>query len=161
MGVFNTQFEFDLINQRFQECFKSEISQTNYSSINFYSIYFLLFFKFLLISSSLSFINLFWIKVQFICLTGIKFFCICALLTFIHYLIILNRTGSIEKKSSKPSSCQSFSVCHWNLNRILTYKCMKLCLWQAFIIVQNFDVICLSEARCLWESWFEHFTRYW
>ena len=62
-------------------------------------------------------------------------------------MITFNQNGDIEKNPGpKPNSCQSFSVCHWNINSISAHNFLKLSLLQACITVHNFDVICLSEA---------------
>ena len=85
------------------------------------------FLKFLLISSSSSFINLLWIKARFISLLVFKISYICILLAFIHhiwlYLIIFNRSEDIEKNPGpKLNSYQSFFICHWNLNSISAHN---------------------------------------
>ena len=89
-------------------------------------------------------------------------FYFCVLLTFVHhiwlYLIISNRSADIEKNPGpKPNPCQSFSICHWNLNSISAHNFLKLSLLQAYIAVHNFDVTCLSETyldleNCLYNS---------
>ena len=63
------------------------------------------------------------------------------------YLIISNISGDIEKNpGAKPNLCQSFSVCHWNLNSISAHNFLKLSLLRAYTTAHNFDVICLSET---------------
>ena len=43
--------------------------------------------------------------------------------------IVLKRSGDIEKNlGSKPTSNQSFSICHWNLNSISAYNYIKISL---------------------------------
>ena len=46
----------------------------------------------------------------------------------------------------KPSSCNKFSICHWNLNSISVHNFIKLSLLRAHISVHNFDILCLSET---------------
>ena len=46
----------------------------------------------------------------------------------------------------KPSSCNKFSICHWNLNSISVHNFIKLSLLRAYISVHNFDILCLSET---------------
>ena len=41
---------------------------------------------------------------------------------------------------------ETFSICHWNLNILFAYSYNKLFLLTAYIAVDKFDVICLSEA---------------
>ena len=43
-------------------------------------------------------------------------------------------------------SCQSFSICHWNLNSISAHNFTKLSLLQAYNSVHNYDITCLSET---------------
>ena len=105
---------------------------------------------------------LFRIKARFINLPVVRISYFCVLLTFVHhiwlYLIISNRSADIEKNPGpKPNPCQSFSICHWNLNSISAHNFLKLSLLQAYIAVHNFDVTCLSETyldleNCLYNS---------
>ena len=62
-------------------------------------------------------------------------------------LILTKRSGDIEQNPGpKPSSCQSFSICHGNLNRILAHNFIKLSLLRPYIAIHKFDVVCLSET---------------
>ena len=62
-------------------------------------------------------------------------------------LILTKRSGDIEQNPGpKPSSCQSFSVCHWNLNSILAHNFIKLSPLRPYITVHKFDVVCWSET---------------
>ena len=45
----------------------------------------------------------------------------------------------------KSRSGKSLSICHWNLNSISVHNFTKISLLTAYIIVHNFDIICLSE----------------
>ena len=45
-------------------------------------------------------------------------------------------------------SGQSFSICHWNLNSISAHNYTKISLLTVYVLVHNFDIICLSET-CL------------
>ena len=46
----------------------------------------------------------------------------------------------------KPISGKSFSICHWNLNSISAHNYTKISLPTAYVLVHNFDIICLSET---------------
>ena len=62
-------------------------------------------------------------------------------------LILTKRSGDIEQNPGpKPSSCQRFSICHWNLNSISTHNFIKLSLLRPYIAIHKFDVVCLSET---------------
>ena len=61
------------------------------------------------------------------------------------FLILLS--GDIETNPGpKPVSGQSFSICHWNLNSISAHTYTKIFLLTAYVLVHNFDIICLSET---------------
>ena len=62
-------------------------------------------------------------------------------------LILTKRSGDIEQNPGpKPSSCQRFSICHWNLNSISAHNFIKLSLLRPYIAIHKFDVVCLSET---------------
>ena len=70
---------------------------------------------------------------------------------FMHYIwvysITIKMSGDIEMNPGpKPSSCNKFSICHWNLNIISAHNFIKLSLLRAYISVHNFDILCLSET---------------
>ena len=46
----------------------------------------------------------------------------------------------------KPISEQSFAICQWNLNSISAHNFTKISLLTAYVLVHNFDIICLSET---------------
>ena len=145
VGVFNSRFIHIKQPNIFKNGFslrkvKQTIAKETFSVFASFSM-------FLLISISWSFINLVQIRARFINLSVARSFYFCVLLTFVHhiwlYLIISNRSGDIEKNSGpKPNCCESFSICHWNLNSILAQNFLKLSLLRAYITVHEFDVIC-------------------
>ena len=73
---------------------------------------------------------------------------ICIYIYFIWLIfILLICSGDIETNPGpKSKSCQSFSICHWNLNSISAHNFTKLSLLQAYNSVHNYDIICLSET---------------
>ena len=61
--------------------------------------------------------------------------------------IVLKLSGDIEENPvPKPSSNQSFSICHWNLNSISAHSYIKVSLLRAYISTHKFYVICISET---------------
>ena len=63
------------------------------------------------------------------------------------YLILTNWSGDIEQNPrSKSNSCQSFSFCHWNLNRISAHSFIKISLLKTYIATHKLHVISLSET---------------
>ena len=50
-----------------------------------------------------------------------------------------------ENPRPKPSSNQSFSICHWNLNSISSHNYIKVPLLRAYISIHKFDVFSFSE----------------
>ena len=133
VGVFNIRF----IHIKQPNIFKYAFSQNKVKKTiakETFSV-FLSFSIFLLVSISGSFVNLAKIRIIFINLSVVRNFYFYALLSFVHriglYLIISNRSGDIEKNPRpKPNSCQSFSICHYNLSPL-----------RAYITVHEFDVI--------------------
>ena len=100
-------------------------------------------------------INLFLLKSDY------KFhsFRVCNILVSFLYLIIwydfaawsisfsILLSGDIETNPGpKPIAGQSFSICHWNLNSISAHNFTKISLLTAYVLVHNFDIICLSET---------------
>ena len=58
-------------------------------------------------------------------------------------------SGDIElNPGRKPSSCQSFSIFHWNLNSITCHTFIKVSLLAVYNSIHKFGIICLSET-CL------------
>ena len=56
-------------------------------------------------------------------------------------------SGDVETNPVPQSKrCQEFSICHWNLNSIVTHSFIKVSLLKAYITIYNYDVICLSET---------------
>ena len=68
---------------------------------------------------------------------------------YIHHIwvcsILITLSGDIEKNSGpKPSSCDKFNICHWNLNSISAHNFIKIYLLRAYVSTHNFDILCLS-----------------
>ena len=62
-------------------------------------------------------------------------------------LTIIRLSGDIEENPGpKRNSNQSFSICHWNLNSITAQNYLKISLLRAYILLHNFDVVCISET---------------
>ena len=56
-------------------------------------------------------------------------------------------SGDVEiNPGPRRSTNETFSICHWNLNSLLTYNYNKLFLLGAYIAVHKFDVTCLTET---------------
>ena len=56
-------------------------------------------------------------------------------------------TGDIElNPGPKLNSCETFSVCHWNLSSISAFNFSKVPLSNAYTSFHSFDIICLSET---------------
>ena len=66
------------------------------------------------------------------------------------YLILTKRSGDIEQNPGpKSDPCQSFSICHWNLNSISAHYFIKISLLKTYTATYKLDVICLSEIYLL------------
>ena len=58
-------------------------------------------------------------------------------------------SGDVEvNPGPKRNSCQSqsFSICHWNLNSLIAHSFTKVSLLTAYLSVNKFDIVCLSET---------------
>ena len=66
-----------------------------------------------------------------------------------YFITIKLKLGDIEENPGLQSkSCDSLSICHWNLISVLAHSFIKLSLLRANISINKFDIICLSET-CL------------
>ena len=62
-------------------------------------------------------------------------------------MILTKRSGDIEQNlGPKYNSCQSFSICHWNLNSIFSHNFIKIFVLKTYIATHKLEVICLSET---------------
>ena len=73
------------------------------------------------------------------------------LATYVHHIwvcpILITLCGDIEKNPGpKPSSCDSFSICHWNLKSISVHNFIKISLLHAYVSTHNFDIPWLLET---------------
>ena len=83
------------------------------------------------------------------CLNLILYISILALYANYFWLddIVVKLSSDIEENPGpKPSSNQSFSICHWNLNSISAHNYIKVSLLRVYISTHKFDVICISET---------------
>ena len=69
------------------------------------------------------------------------------LANFSRKLDLLMLCGDIESNPGpRPNSGQSFSSCHWNLNKIAAHNFSKIPLLKAYNAIHTYDIICLSET---------------
>ena len=145
VGAFNSRFNHNNIqNSVFHR-------KPNVSSIA--SAYFAILINFCTFVSVISFylIVAFRTNIKAINLLATKALFIYMLSTYLFHVrlffIRTKRRGDIEPNPGpKPSSCQSFSICHWNLNSISAHNFIKLSLLKPYIAIHKFDVVCLSET---------------
>ena len=63
------------------------------------------------------------------------------------YFITIKLSDDIKENTGpQPKSCDTLSICLWNLNSIPAHNFIKLSLLRAYISVDEFNVICLSET---------------
>ena len=67
-------------------------------------------------------------------------------LLWLYSCLIILRGDAEVNPGPKNSVSECLSICHWNLNSILTHVYSKLFLLKAFISVHKFDINCLSET---------------
>ena len=69
------------------------------------------------------------------------------IIQILYHTYIIRLSGDVElNPGPRPNSCQSFSVCHWNLNSITAHIFLKLFLLKAYNAIYSYDIICLSET---------------
>ena len=145
VGAFNCCFNFNNVDN---SVFNRNLNVSSIGSVYFAILIdfcmFLLFVNFCLIilfRKNNKTINLLANKILFIYMLSTYLFDVwlCS--------ILMKRSGDTEQNPGpKPSSCQSFSVCHWNLNSILAHNFIKLSPLRPYITVHKFDVVCWSET---------------
>ena len=63
------------------------------------------------------------------------------------FSILITLSSDIENNAGpKPSSCDEFSICNWNLNTITVHKFIKISVLRAYVSIHNFNILCLSET---------------
>ena len=63
------------------------------------------------------------------------------------YSILVKLSGDVEENpGSECKSCQSFSICHWNVNSVSAHNFSKVSLLRAYMSIHKFDIICISET---------------
>ena len=66
------------------------------------------------------------------------------ILVFLCLSNLLICCGDIEKDPGPKYS--SLKFCHWNFNGLTAHDSIKISLLQAYIIHNNYDIICISET---------------
>ena len=145
VGAFNSRFNHNNMH--------SSVFDRNPNVSSIASVYFAIVINFCTFLSVISFcvIVLFMKNIKNINLLATKILFIYMLSTCLFhvwlFLILTKRSGDIEQNHvPKPNSCQSFSICHWNLNSISAHNFIKLSLLRPYIAIHKFDVVCLSET---------------
>ena len=97
---------------------------------------------FLLFSKSFCFTILLRKNIKIMNILVIRIFHIYILVTYVFhvwlYLILTKRSGDIEQNPGpKSDSCQSFSICHWNLNSISAHNFIKIFLLKLTLPLTN------------------------
>ena len=63
------------------------------------------------------------------------------------YSSLVKLSGDVgENPGPEPKPCQSFSICHLNVNSVSSHNFSKISLLTAYISIHKFDVICISET---------------
>ena len=78
-------------------------------------------------------------------------FLILIVIMFIQFIwihaLLIRQSGDIKMNpGSKPNSCHSFSICHWNLNILAAHNYLKVSLLRTYLAIEKFDVVCLSKT---------------
>ena len=136
VGAFNSRFNHNNIqNSVFHR-------KPNVSSID--SAYFAVLINFCTFLSVRSFclIVVFRTNIKTINSLATKILFIYMLSTYLFHVwlffIRTKRSGDIEPNPGpKPTSCRSFSICHWNLNSISAHNFIKLSLLKPYIAIHK------------------------
>ena len=68
-------------------------------------------------------------------------------LRFCFVSILLLLCGDVEvNPGPRYNDKASFSICHWNLNSLISHNYAKVFLLKAYLAIYKFDIICLSET---------------
>ena len=65
---------------------------------------------------------------------------------WVHALLIRQSSDIEMNPRPKPNHCHSFSICHWNLNSLAAHNYLAVSLLRAYVAIEKFDVVCLSET---------------
>ena len=66
------------------------------------------------------------------------------ILVFINLILLC---GYIEKNPGpKTKPYDNLSVCHWNVNNIPSHNFQKIVVFEDFVAMHKFDIICISET---------------
>ena len=147
VGIFNdhNSAQCNSYNIEYNQLFRNCSSFTLVSVIFIYLFY--LFTLIVYLESSLSYI----VKVRSHTICGYLHIILHVSLIFLYvnhfwfFKIVLKVSGDVEENPGpKPSSSQSFSLCHWNLNSISAYNYIEFL--RAYVSTHKFAVICISET---------------
>ena len=62
-------------------------------------------------------------------------------------VLLIRQSSDIEiNPGPKSIPCNSFSICHWNLNSLTADNYLKVSLSRAYVAIRKFNVICFSET---------------
>ena len=131
VGVFNSQFvPYKQYNVFYNDSFR-KLNMPAVSSASFLILLYV--FMKLLLPNSLPYMFLSRKNIKNINLFVSRGLYTLMLATYIRHIwvcpILISLRGDIEKNPRpKPSSCDKFSICDWNLNSISAHNFIKICL---------------------------------
>ena len=65
----------------------------------------------------------------------------------LYHIRLIRLSGDIElNPGPKPSFVKCFSICHWYLNGITSHYFLKVKLLTEYIVIHEFNIICISES---------------
>ena len=122
---------------------------------NFPFIFVWVFFFGVVYSNVLLYIYIYIYKIVFMLIINISSFIYVQhytsmMVLYIRYIwlfsIFIKLSGYAgENPGLKPKSCQSFSICHLNVNSVSPHNFSKVFLLRAQIAIHKFETICISE----------------
>ena len=66
------------------------------------------------------------------------------IMVFINLILLSEDIEKNPEPTTKPND--NLSVCHWNVNSILSHNCQNIELLKNFAAMHKFDIICISET---------------
>ena len=141
VGIFNNQKLITNLRFEFPSCSKLSNNLSSYDP-NYISLLFYIFLIAFLFSKG----YVLKISTKLHISIFLLFNILLGVLVWLYSCLII-LSGDVEvNPEPKNSVSECLSICHWNLNSISAHDYSKLFLLKAYISVQKFDIICLSET---------------
>ena len=145
VGGFNSQF---VPNKQYKFFYSNSFRKLNVPAVSIVSLIIIYVFMKLLVPNDLHYMFLSIKNIKNIRSLVSRGLYTLILATYVRHIqvcsILITLSGDIEKNPGpKPSSCDKFSICHWNLNSISVGNFIKISLLRACVSTHNSDILYL------------------